>query len=136
MATKKRSTQVKKSKRTPGKKVTGRKGLAKKKSVKKVAAKKSWSTSLRKTRKPSQRGQAASEQRTIGSRSGVQSGDLQGLRDLESADSESVNELLEEGNAFEADVVAGVEQADDEVREVQTHEVLEDDVPEEYQDKD
>ncbi|HUD64833.1 MAG TPA: hypothetical protein VMQ17_09655 [Candidatus Sulfotelmatobacter sp.] len=39
-------------------------------------------------------------------------------------------------NAFEADVVAGVEQADDEGREVQTHEVLEDDVPEEYQDKD
>jgi hypothetical protein len=136
MATKKRSTQVKKSKRIPGKKVTGRKGLAKKKSVKKVAAKKSRSTSLGKTRKPSQREQAASEQRTIGSRSGVQSGDLQGLRYIESADSESVNELLEEGNAFEADVVAGVEQADDEVREVQTHEVLEDDVPEEYQDKD
>jgi hypothetical protein len=136
MATKKRSTQVKKSKRTPGKKVTGRKRLAKKKSVKKVAAKKSRSTSLGKTRKPSQREHAAPEQRTIGSRSGVQSGDLQGLRDIESADSESVNELLEEGNAFEADVVAGVEQADDEGREVQTHEVLEDDVPEEYQDKD
>jgi uncharacterized protein YdeI (YjbR/CyaY-like superfamily) len=58
------------------------------------------------------------------------------LRDIESADSESVNELLEEGNAFEADVVAGVEQADDDGREVQTHEVLEDDVPEEYEDKD
>ena len=127
---------MKKSKRTPGKKVTSRKRLTPKKSVKKVAAKKSGSTSLGKTRKPSQREHATSEQRTTGSRSGVQSGDLQGLRDIESADSESVNELLEEGNAFEADVVAGVEQADDEVREVQTHEVLEDDVPEEYQDKD
>ncbi len=127
---------MKKSKRTPGKKVTSRKRLTPKKSVKKVAAKKSGGTSLRKTRKPSRREHAASEQRTIGPRSGIQSGDLQGLHDIESADSESVNELLEEGNAFEADVVAGVEQADDEGREVQTHEVLEDDVPEEYQDKD
>jgi hypothetical protein len=136
MATKKRSKQVKKSKPTPGKKVTSRKRLTQKTSVKKVAAKKSKGTSLGKTPKPSQREHAASEQSTIGSRSGVQSGDLQGLRDIESADSESVNELLEEGNAFEANVVAGVEQADDEGREVQTHEVLEDDVPEEYQDKD
>jgi len=71
------------------------------------------------------------------SRSGGQSGDLQGLRDVESADSESVNELLEEGNAFEADVVAGVEHVeDDEEREVHTHEVPEDDVPQEYLDKD
>jgi hypothetical protein len=136
MATQKRSKKVKKSKRTQGKKVTSRKRLTPKKSVKKAAAKKSRGTSLGKTRKPSQREHAAPGQRTIGSRSSVQSGDLQGLRDIESADSESVNELLEEGNAFEADVVAGVEQADDEGREVQTHEVLEDDVPEEYEDKD
>ncbi len=34
-------------------------------------------------------------------RSGRQSGDLQGLSSVESADSESVGELLEEGNAFE-----------------------------------
>ena len=67
-------------------------------------------------------------------RSGGQSGDLQGLSDVEGSDSESVNELLEEGNAFEADVVSGVERAgnDDEVR---THEVPEDDVPGEYLDK-
>jgi hypothetical protein len=59
------------------------------------------------------------------------------LRDIERADSESVDELLEEGNAFEADVVTGVEDAEDEPeREVHTHEVQEDDVPEEYQDKD
>ncbi len=65
------------------------------------------------------------------------SGDLQGLRDIESADSESVDELLEEGNAFEADVVEGVEQADaDQEQEVHTHEVRQDDVPEEYLDKD
>ncbi len=62
---------------------------------------------------------------------------MQGLRDIEDADSESVSELLEEGNAFEAGVVAGVEQADDhEGREVHTKEVPEDDVPEEYFDQD
>ena len=69
-------------------------------------------------------------------RSGGQSGDLQGLSNVEGADSESVDELLEEGNAFEADVVAGVEDAGDtEEREVRTHEVPEDDVLDEYLDK-
>ena len=48
-----------------------------------------------------------------GSRSGEQSGDLQGLSNVEAADSESVQELLEEGNAFEAEVVKGVEDAGD-----------------------
>jgi hypothetical protein len=71
------------------------------------------------------------------SRSAGQSGDLQGLSDVEGADSESVDELLEEGNAFEADVVAGVEDAGDaDEKEVHTHEVPEDDVPGEYLDKD
>jgi hypothetical protein len=70
-------------------------------------------------------------------RSAGQSGDLQGLSDVENADSESVDELLEEGNAFEAGVVSGVEEADEhEGQEVHTHEVPEDDVPEEYLDKD
>jgi hypothetical protein len=67
--------------------------------------------------------------------SGEQSGDLQGLSNREGADSESVDELLEEGNAFEADVVTGVEQAGDTDAEVRTHEVPEDDVPGEYLDK-
>ena len=62
------------------------------------------------------------------SRSGGQSGDLQGLSTGEGAASESVDEFLEEGNAFEADVVKGVEDAGDE-GEVHTHEVPEDDVP-------
>ena len=71
-----------------------------------------------------------------GSRSGGQSGDMQGLSNVASSDSESVDELLEEGNAFEADVVMGVEDAGDaEGREVRTHEVPEDDVPGEYLDK-
>lgn len=65
-----------------------------------------------------------------------QSGDLQGLSSVEAADSESVDELLEEGNAFEADVVAGVQSAGDtDEKEVRTHEVPEDDVPGEYLDK-
>jgi hypothetical protein len=59
-----------------------------------------------------------------GARSGGQSGDLQGLSNIEGADSESVDELLEEGNAFEADVVKGVEDAEDaDGGEVRTHEV-------------
>ena len=71
------------------------------------------------------------------SQSAVESGDLQGLSNIEDADSESVDELMEEGNAFEADAVMGVERADDsDEKEVHTHEVPEDDVPEEYLDKD
>jgi len=71
-----------------------------------------------------------------GTRSDQQSGDLQGLSGVEGADSESVDELLEEGNAFEADVVKGVEDAENaNEKEVRTHEVPEDDVPGEYLDK-
>jgi hypothetical protein len=64
------------------------------------------------------------------------SGDLQGLSNIECANSESVDELLEEGNAFEAEVVMGVEDAEDaDEVEVRTHEVPQDDVPSEYLDK-
>jgi hypothetical protein len=67
---------------------------------------------------------------------GGQSGDLQGLSNIEGADSESVAELIEEGNAFEADAVAGVEHAGDtDQKEVRTHEVPQDNVPGEYLDK-
>ena len=71
-----------------------------------------------------------------GAGSGRQSGDLQGLSNVEGADSESVGELLEEGNAFEADVVTGVEDAGNaDEKEVRTHEVPQNDVPDEYLDK-
>jgi hypothetical protein len=64
-----------------------------------------------------------------------QSGDIEGLRKVARANSESVEELAEEGQSFEADVVAGVEEAEDaEESEVVTHEVPEDDVPSEYDD--
>ncbi len=50
--------------------------------------------------------------------------DLQDLSNVEGADSQSVDELFEEGNAFEANVVKGVEDAeDDDEVEVRTHEV-------------
>jgi len=63
-----------------------------------------------------------------------QSGDLEGLSRAEQADSESVGELVEEGNIFEAG--AGVEEADDQDgRQVHTHQAPEDDVPEEYLDE-
>lgn len=69
--------------------------------------------------------------------SGRDAGDLQGLTNIEGADSESVDELLDEGNAFEADAVQGVEDAENaDESEVHTHEVPEDDVPDEYLDKD
>jgi hypothetical protein len=72
-----------------------------------------------------------------GSQAGMQSGDLQGLSVIQDVDSESVGELLEEGNALEAGVVEGVEEAGSHSqREVQTHEMPEDDVPEEYRNRD
>jgi hypothetical protein len=107
------------------KKVSKGKASGKKKPVKKAV------TRVRKSRS------ADFSVQNPASPSGSQSGDLQGLSRAERADSESVDELLEEGNAFEADAVLGVQEAgDEEEREVRTHEVPEDDVPGEYLDKD
>ncbi len=76
-------------------------------------------------------------QRGLGARSGGQSGDTQGIASGPDVDSESVEELLEEGQSYEAEVVSGVENAPDpDQGEVRTHEVPEDDVPEEYREKD
>lgn len=161
MATKKKST--KKSKKTGAKvqpkKKPIRKGKPSGKSAKKSAQKKSAqkksaaqtkrlgkkATSGKTTRivteqprkkQPARAGSAFSRDLT-GPGSAGQSGDLQGLSNVEGADSESVDELIEEGNAFEAGVVTGVEEADQRgVREVHTHEVPEDDVPGEYLDED
>ena len=66
-----------------------------------------------------------------------QSGATQQISDTPIADSESVEELAEEGNAFEANAIYGVENArDPDVEEVITHEIPEDDVPGEYLDND
>jgi hypothetical protein len=73
--------------------------------------------------------------KTPGAPSGRQSGDLQGLSTDQGADSESVTELLEEGNPLEAGVVSGVEAAESDESEVRTHQRPQDDVPSEYQDE-
>ena len=145
MAPKKRTT--KQSKKKPARKSRG----AKKKPIKKVRVKAKPApkkvgrkkSAAKKSPRP-QKGFAgksqvvdsvAYEPAGLGPRSGGQSGDLQGLSDRRGASSESVDELLEEGNAFEAEVVKGVEDVVDE-EEVRTHEVPEDDVPGEYLDRD
>ena len=79
--------------------------------------------------------------RGLGPEAGGQSGDTEGLSRRQLADSESVEELLEEGQAFEAGIVSGVENAPDPSRGrgrggVRTRQVPEDDVPQEYLDED
>ena len=72
----------------------------------------------------------------LGSDTGGQSGDIQGLSNVASADSESVQELAEEGQAYEAEVVSGVENAPEpDEAEVTTTEIPEDDIPPEYRNR-
>ena len=142
MAAKKKS-----KKKTPAKKIrTGnlKKAAKKKAAPRKIAAKKraakpaariSHGPKKRVRTKRQTRDSALFESRKPQTPSG--DADSQGLSNVERADSESVGELLEEGNTFEAGVVKGVEQADDaDEKEVRTREFPEDDVPEEYLDKD
>jgi hypothetical protein len=129
-----------KSKRVVKKKAASPKRAARKKAPPKKAAP-SKRAGLKKRAAPRKGASqslraAAFEPKGLGARSGGQSGDLQGLSNVAGADSESVDELLEEGNALEAEVVKGVEDVEDaDEGEVRTHEVPEDDVPEEYLDK-
>lgn len=160
MATKKKTKKKPtKSKRAAVKKMSSAKELEKSRTPKKLTKKKSApkkevanrnvagekmiggktvGAGKRQTREKREREDAAAfPQKARKTHSGEQAGDLQGLRNVESADSESIDELLEEGNAFEAGVVTGVEDAEDHDEcEVRTHEVPEDDVPGEYLDKD
>jgi hypothetical protein len=77
------------------------------------------------------------EERRRPADSAGQSGDTQGLSDVAEAGPLSVEELIEEGQSFEAEVIAGVEDAPDpDVAEVHTKQVPEDDVPAEYLDRD
>ncbi len=165
MATKKKTKKKQaKSMRTAGKKVAPMKKAAKKKLAKKrVNPKKKLAKKKAAPRKAEVKTKAGDKKTTkktagalqkqvlgksqsvdtvafelegLGARAGEQSGDLQGLSNIQGADSESVDELLEEGNAFEADVVKGVEDAEDaDEGEVRTHEVPQDGVPGEYLDK-
>jgi hypothetical protein len=112
------------------------------KTVKKKQSKNKKQSSSKKSpsRKRTARRSIAQQSRPSRGREGafdLQSGDLEGLSRAEQADSQSVDELVEEGNVFEAGAVAGVEAADDEeTKEVHTREFPEDDVPDEYLDKD
>ena len=86
-------------------------------------------------------GIAAVEPKGLGPRSGGQSGDIQGLSRLQIANSESVEELVEEGQDLEAELVSGVENvpdADAEAfprKEREAEELPEDEVPPEYRGK-
>jgi N utilization substance protein A len=137
MARKKKPVKKAKKKAAPRK---AKKRVKKAKSVPKPARKKPSKKKI--TRKPP-RGKANSaelagyQRKGLGSFTGGQSGDLQGISSRSGVDSESVTELLEEGQTFEAEAVSGVENAaDPDVSEVTTHQFPEDDVPEEYQDPD
>ena len=65
-----------------------------------------------------------------------QSGDDTGLSTNEGAGSESVAELVEEGQYFEAEAVSGLERPYPDEAPVRTHETNEDDVPREYPPRD
>ena len=114
-----------------------------KKQVKKAKRVSKPATSRKKTAAKRPRGKANSaelvgyQRKGLGSLTGGQSGDIQGISSRSGVDSESVRELLEEGQTFEAEAVSGVENAaDPDVSEVVTRQFPEDDVPEEYQDPD
>ena len=148
MAAKKKSK--KKAKKTPAKKPrtakpTPKKSAKKKSAKKKASKRKAASTKVAASRPRRARTRATAKKQNIFStsvgsrRAQTLSGDAdsQGLSTVERDDSESVSELLEEGNTFEAGVLSGVERADDsDEREVRTRQIPEDDVPEEYLDKD
>jgi hypothetical protein len=137
MARKKKAVKKAKKKATPRKAKTRVKKL---KPTVKLALKKA---AKKKPAKPRARGKANSaelagyQRKGLGAFTGGQSGDIQGISGRAGIDSESVTELLEEGQTFEAEAVAGVENAaDPDVSEVVTHQFPEDDVPEEYQNPD
>jgi hypothetical protein len=146
-------------KRKAAKKAKNRKAAKKSKPAKRLAAK---SQSKIASRSKPRRGSARASSRTVEPTSGSTAssldptragrlrfnnadesarrrriGDLQGISMRDRANAESVGELLEEGQTLEAEAVQGVEDAlDADQGEVRTREVPEDDVPDEYLDKD
>ncbi|MFZ0520774.1 MAG: hypothetical protein WAL95_07105 [Candidatus Acidiferrales bacterium] len=116
-----------------------KKTARKKKSAKKVAPKKKPAPRKKLRRRSAEEISnpiPTRSNRGFGPDSGGQSGDVQGLSGRELADSESVEELAEEGQDYEAGIVSGVENAPDaDQGEVKTREVPENDVPEEYLDE-
>ncbi|MFZ3218139.1 MAG: hypothetical protein WA192_18935 [Candidatus Acidiferrales bacterium] len=117
----KKIVSAKKKKLVPKKKPAPKKKTANRKKI------------ARRTRAEVSNPIASPDRRGLGPGAGGQSGDNQALSRRESVDSESVEELTEEGQEYEAEVVSGVENArDPDQGEVTTREVPEDDVPKEY----
>jgi hypothetical protein len=76
-------------------------------------------------------------ERGLGPDAGGQSGDTEGLSRLAESGPESVEELAEEGQAYEAEMVDAIENAPNADRgEIRTRQIPEDDVPQEYLDED
>src|SRR5215831_6259533 len=136
---------------TPTKSLVRKAASARKKTIKKVARKKpaAGKKPAAKKKSPARKKPVAkkatrrraetinpvtpSGRRGLGPESGGQSGDTQGLSRRSYDDSESVEELMEEGQYMEAEAVSGVENARDaDQGEVRTTQFPEDDVPEEY----
>jgi len=122
---------------------TRKKSVAVKASARKKAAKKKLSAKKKSPARKAPRRRAEvinpvtpTERRGLGPESGGQSGDTQGLSRRSYDDSESVEELMEEGQYSEAEAVSGVENAPDaDQGEVRTRQFPEDDVPQEYLDE-
>lgn len=157
MAAKKKAKKKAPAKKSPAGRKPSKKSVTKKSAPKKVASKKPApkKKTVKHTAKPAARISSTSKNASPKKPSAKEriydssistprnaeglpgDSDSQGLSEVESADSESVGELLDEGNTFEAEAVKGVEQADDDdEREVRTREFPEDDVPQEYLDED
>ena len=143
-----KSSSKKVSRKTAAKTIAKKTAAQKKRPAARPAvkpAKKSAASSVRKASKTATRSRRGKQEnietftfepKGLGPGSGGQSGDLQGLSNRAGADSESVDELLEEGNAFEAEVVKGVEDVPDaDQREIRTRQFPVDDVPTEYDDE-
>ena len=138
-AAKKKSLKAKTARRKPVAAKTKRKPVAKKPAAKKQVAKKKTVPKKKSKKVVAKKRRASPREFSVKqpqAQSVQLSGDLQGLSRDERSGSESVAELLEEGNTFEAEIVSGVEAADESEGEVKSHEVLEDDVPGEYLDED
>src|SRR5580700_3325060 len=112
MPTKKKTRKKTTSKKRPPKKVSKKKPTTKK-PVRKKKSIRAESSVRRNAAVPAGRtsevnsGMFRQGRRGLGPNSGGQSGDIQALPRVEDVDSESVEELAEEGQSFEAEVVSG-----------------------------
>lgn len=135
-----KTARIGKTAKNKKKSVAVKKATAKKKpAAKKKASAKKQPATRKTTRRREQviNPVTPSGRRGLGAESGGQSGDTQGLSRRSYDDSESVEELMEEGQYMEAEAVSGVENAPDaDQGEVRTRQFPEDDVPEEYQNED